>query len=86
MQFCAAKTAQRLFFANEESEGADPFVDIDEGEGEDELEENEKAAGLTRSSRPRRLYDLMRDFPHAHGSIRAWSPYTLLARVIILSC
>ena len=51
-------------FANEESERADPFVDIDEGEGE--LEENEKAAGLMRSSRPRRLCDLMHDFPSCH--------------------
>ena len=38
-------------FPNEESEGADPFVGIDEGE--DKLEENDKAAGLTRSSHPR---------------------------------
>ena len=71
------------YFANEESGGADPFVDIDEGEGEDELKENENAAGLTRSSRPRRLFDLMHDFPHTRGSISSWSPYTLLARLKI---
>ena len=75
-------------FANEESEGADSFMEIDEGEGEgeDELEEHERTAGLTRFSRPRRLFDLMHDFPHTRGSICAWSPYTLLARVKILSC
>ena len=38
-------------------------MEIDEGEGEDELEENQKAAGLTRSSCPQRLFHQIPSYP-----------------------
>ena len=49
-QLCVRERSGIYSFANEESEGGDPFVDIDEGE--DKLEENKKAAGLTCSPYP----------------------------------
>ena len=52
-QLCGESGTTFIYFANEESEGADPFVEIDEGKGEDELEENEKAGGLLCCSHPR---------------------------------